>query len=238
MSAVAKFGLIALAAMLGAGGSYWLATAPRIAAAPNPASAKAPADAPAVPADAKETHNPAYGFSFHYPRQWGTGPFNDRNVRESVGRPDGVFCYVSVMEHNLAADETGTPLYLRAQMRSLSMRNLEGHMRGAKVKAERLETSTLGGQEARSFVLYVAGTRERDFKVSGRVTLRDYGIVFLGCVAPADRFNDSDLQESFRLVHTSFRFDGRARPESDRPQSSSASPTSSGGLGSVPNAVR
>ncbi len=238
MSAAIRFGIIAIAGALGAAGSYLLATSSLFDAAPE----RAPSAATEIsipPANTDEIHNSTYGFSFHYPREWGTGPFHDRRVRQSVGRRDGVFCYVSIMEHRFAAGESGTPQYLAAEMRSLSTRHLERQIKGARIRADRFEKSALGGQEARAFTVDVTGAPEGHLKMTGQVTLRDYGVVFLGCVAPSDRFNDFDVQDAFKTVQRTFRFDGRARPAAERrEESSSATPSTAGGFRTAPGALR
>lgn len=236
MSAAIRLGVIAIAGAIGAAGAYALATSPLFEAAPAGTSG-ATDESPRPPANAERIQNSAYGFSFHYPREWGTGPFHDRRVRESVGRRDGVFCYVSVIEHRFDADESGRPRQLIAEMRALSMRHLERQIKGARLKAERFEKSTFGGQDARAFVIDVTGALEGHLKMTGQVTLRDYGVVFLGCVSPADRFNDFDVQDAFNLVQRTFRFDGRARPAPERrPESASANPSPS--FRSTPGVLR
>jgi hypothetical protein len=161
------------------------------------------------PPDSAEVRNGRYGFSFRYPKEWGAGPRNHPSVLESVGRRDGVFCYVSVLGEKVASDETGKPKDLRRMMNGLTTKHLEKLPAAfGTVKVDTFEKSTLGGQDARFFVI-TANPQGQELKLRGHATLRNYGAVFLMCVSPGDRFQERDVQAAFRLAHQTFAFEQR-----------------------------
>lgn len=165
------------------------------------------------PPNTAELRNGKYGFSFRYPQEWGQGPRYHPSVRESVGRRDGVFCYVSVMEKPVASDETGKPKDLRRHMSSLKPEHFERMMfAGATTKVDRFEKATLGGQDARSFTIDVkagAGASMRQGKLIGYATLRHFGAIFLICVAPEGLHADAGVQADFKTAFATFKFTGR-----------------------------
>ncbi len=175
-----------------------------------PAGAEVATERAAAPADTAEIRNGRYGFSFRYPKDWSTGPRYHTSVKESVGRRDGVFCYVSVLEKTFASDATGKPKDLRRLMSGLTADKLEGTpIPGVTTKVDSFGKATLGGQDARGFVLDAkgaVGATLRQGKLYGHATLRSYGAVFLVCVAPEDRHAEADVQAAFRLAHATFRF--------------------------------
>lgn len=177
-----------------------------------PAKVEAAAERTAPPPNTTELRNDQYGFTFRYPENWGQGPRNHPSVRESVGRRDGLFCYVSVTEKPVESDESGKPKDLRRHMASLKPEHFERLMIGAALKVEKFEKATLGGQEARSFTIdFKAGTGAsmRQGKLIGYATLRHYGAIFLGCVAPDGLHADGGVQKDIRTAFTSFQFTGR-----------------------------
>jgi hypothetical protein len=166
----------------------------------------------APPANTAELRSSQYGFSFRYPQEWGQGPRYHPSVRESVGRRDGVFCYVSVLERPLASDASGKPNDLRRHLAEIKPVHFERLMLGATLKVEKLERSTLGGQEARSFTIDVKagpGASMRQGKLIGFLTLRHYGGVFFACVAPEGLHADASVQANFQTAFTTFKFTGR-----------------------------
>jgi hypothetical protein len=213
MNKVLEIGAYVLAAVVALGGGFIgadLMFSDR--GAPGKAETAA-ARTPPAPANTAEIRNIQYGFTFRYPQEWGQGPRYHASVRESVGRRDGVFCYVSVMEKPVASDDSGKPKDLRRLMAGLKAEHFEKMMvMGATTKVDRLERATLGGQEARSFTIDVkagAGASMRQGKLIGYATLRHYGAVFLICVAPEDLHTDAGIQKDFRTAFTSFQFTGR-----------------------------
>jgi len=85
-------------------------------------------------------------------------------------------------------------------------------MIGAALKVEKFEKATLGGQEARSFTIDFkagAGASMRQGKLIGYATLRHYGAIFLGCVAPDGLHADAGVQKDIRTAFTTFQFTGR-----------------------------
>lgn len=165
------------------------------------------------PANTTELRNDRYGFTFRYPQEWGQGPRYHASVRESVGRRDGVFCYVSVLEKAVPSDETGKPKDLRRLMSGLKPEQFERMIvMGATTKVDSFEKATLGGQDARSFVVDVkagAGASMRQGKLIGYATLRHFGAIFLICVAPQGLHADAGVQKDFRTAFTTFKFTGR-----------------------------
>ena len=173
------------------------------------APAEPAAQRAAPPADTAEVRNDRFGFSFRHPKDWGAGPRNHPSVQESVGRRDGVFCYVSVLGEKVPSDETGRPKDLRRLMNGLTAAHLEKlPVVFGTVKVETFEKTSLGGQDARGFVIDSKG-RAGELKLQGFATLRNYGAVFLMCVTPTERFADPEAQAAFRLAYKTFVFEQR-----------------------------
>lgn len=163
----------------------------------------------APPPEGAEIRNSRYGFAFRYPKDWTAGPRNHPSVQESVGRRDGIFCYVSVLGEKVASHDTGRPKDLRRLMNGLTTKHLEKLPAAfGTVKVESLEKTTLGRQDARAFVIDVK-SRGGELKMQGYATMRNYGAVFLMCVSPTDRFAEPDVQAAFRLAHKTFTFEQR-----------------------------
>jgi len=174
-----------------------------------PAKVEAAAERTAPPPNTAELRSDHYGFTFRYPQNWGQGPRYHPSVRESVGRRDGVFCYVSVLEKPLASDASGLPKDLRRLMAEFKPEHFERLMLGATLKVEKFEKATLSGQEARSFTVDVKappGASMRQGKLMGYVTVRHYGGVFFACVAPEGLHADAGVQKDFRTAFTTFKF--------------------------------
>jgi hypothetical protein len=206
MNRVFEIGAYVLASAVALGGGFVGANAlfGGDASEASPAAERA-----APPPDSAEVRNGRYGFAFRYPKEWGAGPRNHPSVQESVGRRDGVFCYVSVMGEKIASDETGKPKDLRRLMNGLTTRHLEKLPAAfGTVKAETFEKTMLGGQDARFFII-TAKPQGAELKLHGYATLRNYGAVFLMCVSPGDRFAERDVQAAFRLAHQTFTFEQR-----------------------------
>jgi hypothetical protein len=167
----------------------------------------------APPPNTTELRNDHYGFTFRYPSDWGQGPRYHDSVKESVGRRDGVFCYVSTFDKPVPSDETGKPKDLRRHMSGLKPDQFERmFVLGATTKVESFGKATLGGQEARTFVIDVkagAGASMQQGKLQGYATLRHFGAVFLICVAPENTHAAPDVQAAFRTAFTTFQFTGR-----------------------------
>ena len=176
-----------------------------------PGEARASAERTAAPADTAEVRNGRFGFSFSYPRDWGDGPRYHASVQESVGRNDGVFCYVSIFEKPVPSDATGKPTALRRLMKGFTAQVLESTpIPGATTKVDSFANATLGEQEARFFVLDAKGgpgATLRQGKLHGYATLRNFGAVFLICVAPDGRYAEADVRAAFKVAHKTFRFD-------------------------------
>lgn len=210
MNKVLEIGAYVLASAVALGGGFVFA---EVMFSSGNASAGVEAAAERAPPNTAEIRNARYGFSFRYPQGWGQGPRYHPSVRESVGRRDGVFCYVSVMEKPVASDANGRPKDLRRHMAGLRPEHFERVMvMGAKTKVETLEKATLGGQEARSFIVDVkagAGATMRQGKLIGYATLRHFGAIFLICVAPEGLHADAGVRKDFRTAFTTFAFTGR-----------------------------
>lgn len=208
MNKVFEIGAYVLASAVALGGGFIGAG---MLFAPGEERAATPAvERTAPPADTAEIRNGRYGFLFRYPKDWGSGPRYHSSVKESVGRRDGVFCYVSVMEKEFPSDASGRPKNLSRHMSGLTASKLEGSpIPGATTKVVSFGTATLGGQDARHFVLDAKGAEGaslRQGKLHGYATLRHYGAVFLICVAPEGRYAEADVQAAFRIAHATFKF--------------------------------
>ncbi|MBL8663654.1 MAG: hypothetical protein JNM29_12540 [Candidatus Odyssella sp.] len=209
MNKVLEIGAYVLASAVALGGGFVAADA-LFSSSEAAAGVEIPAP---PPPNTAEIRNARYGFSFRYPQDWGQGPRYHQSVRESVGRRDGVFCYVSVMEKPVASDASGKPQDLRRHMAGLRSEHFERvFVPGAKTKVESLEKTTLGGQEARRFVIDVkagAGAALRRGKLIGYATLRHFGAVFLVCVAPEGLHEDAGVRKDFATAFATFAFTGR-----------------------------
>jgi hypothetical protein len=210
MNKVLEIGAYVIACAVALGGGF---VGAEMLFAPNNERAESAASVErgAAPADTAEVRNGRFGFSFRYPRAWGDGPRYHASVQESVGRADGVFCYVSVVEKPVAGDATGKPNALRRLMQGFTAQVLERTpIPGATTKVDSFAKATLGEQEARFFVLDAKGgpgATLRQGKLHGYATLRNFGAVFLICVAPDGRYADADVRAAFNVAHRTFRFD-------------------------------
>jgi hypothetical protein len=174
-----------------------------------PAKVESVAERAAPTPNTAELRSDQYGFTFRYPENWGQGPRYHPSVRESVGRRDGVFCYVSVLERPLPSDASGRPNDLRRHLAEIKPEHFERMMAGATLKVEKLERANLSGQEARSFTIDVKagpGASMRAGKIIGYVTLRHYGGLFFACVAPDGLHADAGVQTDFQTAFTTFKF--------------------------------
>ena len=200
-----------IASALALGGGF-IGAELMLGGADTPAEAKpvAVVERTAPPPNTAELRSERYGFSFRYPQNWGQGPRYHSSVRESVGRRDGVFCYVSTFDKPVPSDEDGTPNDLRRHMSGLKPSDFEKFaVMGAKMKVESFERATLGGQDARSFTVNVTageGASMRQGKLIGYATLRHFGAIFLICVAPDCLHADPGVQADFRAAFTTFKF--------------------------------
>ena len=209
MKRVLEIGAYVIASAVALGGGFAGADALFSGDSPGGAVPATERAAPPPP-DSAEIRNTRYGFAFRYPKAWNAGPRNHESVRESVGRRDGVFCYVSVLGNAVASDDTGRPKDLRRLMNGLTTAQLEKlPAQFGKVKVEAFERTTLGGQDARGFVIDVKPFGA-ELKMQGYATMRNYGAVFLMCVSPSDRFAERDVQAAFRMAQQTFTFDQRA----------------------------
>jgi hypothetical protein len=212
MNKVLEIGAYVLASAVALGGGF--VGAELIFADGNAAgTAAVTTEREAPPAKTAELRSDRYGFAFRYPEDWGQGPRYHPSVRESVGRRDGVFCYVSVFEKPVASGADGTPKDLRRLMNGLTAAQFEKMaVPGAATKVDSFGKATLGGQDARSFVIDAKGAEGaamRHGKLQGYATLRHFGAVFLICVAPIERHSDADVQAAFRTAHATFKFIAR-----------------------------
>lgn len=207
MNRVLEIGAYVIASAVALGGGFVGADA--LFGGDDAGDAAAAAERAAPAPDGAEIRNTRYGFAFRFPKDWTAGPRNHPSVQESVGRRDGVFCYVSIMGEYVASDDTGRPKDLRRLMNGLTTKHLEKlPVAFGTVKVETFEKTPLGGQDARAFVIDAKG-RAGELKLKGHATMRNYGAVFLICVSPTDRFAEPDVQAAFRLAHKTFTFEQR-----------------------------
>jgi hypothetical protein len=161
----------------------------------------------AAPAEGAELRNGRYGFSFRHPQGWQSTPVNQQNVVAAVARPDGVLCMVTVNELRLPSDASGKPEQLSRMLAGFNPSHITQAVPGAGAKVSAFEKSTLGGQEARRFVLEASLPPLGALKISGHATLRGFGAIVLMCMAPERLLGASDVKAAFALVHKSFRFE-------------------------------
>jgi len=207
MKRVLEIGAYVIASAVALGGGF--AGADALFGGDDAGEAAAATERAATPTEGAEIRNTRYGFTFRYPKDWVAGPRNHPSVQESVGRRDGVFCYVSIFGEKVASDDTGRPKDLRRLMNGLTTKHLEKLPAAfGTVKVESFEKTRLGGQDARAFVID-AKPRGGELKMQGYATMRNHGAVFLMCVSPTDRFAGRDVQSAFRLAQKSFTFEQR-----------------------------
>ncbi|HEY7608504.1 MAG TPA: hypothetical protein VIF14_04660 [Alphaproteobacteria bacterium] len=162
---------------------------------------------PLPPADDGAIRDTRYGFRFQAPPGWTAGPRNDASVVASVGRADGVYCYVRVLERKLSTEPSGRPHNLEALLAALTPSQVAGAFSSVPMKVESFATSSWGGQEARNFVISAAVPIAGTLKLEGQATLRRNGTVVLTCVAPARQHGDADVRAAFAKVRNSFVFE-------------------------------
>ena len=162
---------------------------------------------PLPPADDGAVRNQRLGFRFQTPPGWASGPRIDASVVASVGRPDGVYCYVSVHARSLSTDPNGRPHNLEALLAALTPAQIAGAFASVPLKVEAFVKSTWGGQEARNFVILASVPIAGTVKLEGQATLRRNGAVALICVAPEHRHSDADVRAAFATVRNSFVFE-------------------------------
>ncbi len=193
------------------GGAYMLLSPSR---APKPVqltSTEPPPPPSAWVEKTAEVANTSYGFYFKYPKDWGPGFQFSGNVVQSVGRRDGVYCSVSIVEKRHESDETGKPKTLAALLTAATDKNVSGLYGSAKAKVDKFAPGKLGKQDSREFMMTVTGGTVGDIKVHGHLTMRDQGVVYLICAAPTKIYPGKDVQDPFKLVMETFEFDGRPR---------------------------
>jgi hypothetical protein len=176
-------------------------------ARPAPERGEKPATAAATPTEGVEHRNSRYGFSFRHPEGWRSTEVPQPNVVATVARPDGALCMVTVTEARLPVDPDRDPQALSRMLAGVTPAHLTQAVPAAGAKISSFQKSTLGGQEARSFVLEAAVPPLGQLKINGHATLRRFGAVVLMCMAPERVAGDSDVKGAFKLVQTSFRFD-------------------------------
>jgi hypothetical protein len=162
---------------------------------------------PLPPADDGTLRNERLGFRFQTPPGWTAGPRIDTSVVASVGRPDGVYCYVSVHAHSLSSDPNGRPHNLEALLAALTPAQIAGAFASFPLKVETFVKSNWGGQEARNFIILASVPIAGTLKLEGQATLRRNGAVALICVAPERRHGDADVRAAFATVRNSFVFE-------------------------------
>jgi hypothetical protein len=173
-------------------------------ARPAPERTERPA---AVPAEGVELRNSRYGFSFRHPEGWRASPVNHPNIVSAVARADGVLCMVSVNERELPSDASGKPEQLSRMLSGFNASHITQAVPAAGATVSSFERATLGGQEARSFVLEASAPPFGALKIRGHATLRRFGAIVLMCMASDRLLGASDVKAAFQMVHTSFRFD-------------------------------
>jgi hypothetical protein len=198
-----------LASVIALGGGYIGAELLLGGDAPHarPAPERGEKPAAIAPSEGVEHRNSRYGFSFRHPEGWRSTQVPQPNVVATVARPDGPLCMVTVNEARLPVDPDRDPQALSRMLAGFNPAHITQAVPAAGAKVSSFQKSTLGGQEARSFVLEATVPPLGALKINGHATLRKFGAVVLMCMAPGRLDGDSDVKSAFKLVQTSFRFD-------------------------------
>jgi hypothetical protein len=155
-----------------------------------------------------EVRNARFGFRFRHPQSWGAGPRNHPSIIESVAGGGGAFCYVTVQEHQIPSDGSGKPRNLARLMDGMTARQLaNAAFPGVSTKVESFGAATLGGQDARAFVIGASVPLAGTLRMQGWATLRNFGALVLLCVAPSGQSPRDEVRDAFRQIHASFRFE-------------------------------
>lgn len=155
-----------------------------------------------------ELRNTRYGFSFHHPDSWRATSLDQPGVAAAVGRDDDVVRTVSIHEQELPSDSSGKPRQLDRMLAAVRPTDLPKTMPSAiGAKLSGFQKATLGGQEARSFMLEASMPPLGAVRVLGHATLRNFGAIVLLCAASERLHRTDEVKQAFRLVQSSFRFD-------------------------------
>ena len=207
---VVEIATYVIASAVGLGGGFVGADmlfGERESAATMPASART-ATPPADESAGTEVRNGRFSFRFRHPDSWGAGPRNHPSIVESIAGSGGSFCYVTVQEQEIPSDSSGKPRNLARLMDGMTAGQLaNAAFPGVATKVQSFGSATLGGQDAREFVIDATVPLAGTLRMEGWATLRNFGALVLLCVAPADQHARDDIRAAFRLIHTSFRFD-------------------------------